>query len=68
MANAIDYARTNEAHQLIDSGVHATWAILRAYALPPGTPKDRLNVLRRSFMDTMKDPEFVAELKKPIST
>jgi tripartite-type tricarboxylate transporter receptor subunit TctC len=64
VANAIDYAKTNEARQLIDSGVHATSAILRAYALPPGTPKERLNVLRRSFMDTMKDPEFVAELKK----
>ena len=43
---------------------HATSTILRAYALPPGTPKDRLNVLRKSFMDTLKDPEFVAELKK----
>ncbi len=64
VANAIDYAKTNEARQLIDAGVHATSAILRAYALPPGTPKDRLNVLRKSFMDTLKDPEFVAELKK----
>src|SRR4029079_13548378 len=64
VANAIDYAKTNEARQLIDAGVHATSAILRAYALPPGTPKDRLNVLRKSFMDTLKDPEFVAEVKK----
>jgi len=64
VANAIDYAKTKEARQLIDAGVHATSAILRAYALPPGTPKDRLNVLRRAFMDTLKDPEFVAELKK----
>ena len=64
MANAIDYPRTNEARQLIDAGVHATSDILRAYALPPGTPKDRLNVLRSAFMDTLKDPEFVAELKK----
>jgi tripartite-type tricarboxylate transporter receptor subunit TctC len=64
VANAIDYAKTNEARQLIDAGVHATSAILRAYALPPATPKDRLNVLRKSFMDTLKDPEFVAELKK----
>jgi tripartite-type tricarboxylate transporter receptor subunit TctC len=64
VANAIDYAKTKDARQLIDAGVHATSAILRAYALPPGTPKDRLNVLRRAFMDTLKDPEFVAELKK----
>jgi tripartite-type tricarboxylate transporter receptor subunit TctC len=64
VANAIDYAKTNEARQLIDAGVHATSEILRAYALPPGTPKDRMDVLRRSFMNTMKDSEFVAELKK----
>jgi tripartite-type tricarboxylate transporter receptor subunit TctC len=64
VANAIDYAKTNDARQLIDSGVHATSAILRAYALPPGTPKDRVNLMRKSFMDTMKDSEFTAELKK----
>src|SRR5207244_10439805 len=62
--NAIDYAKTNEARQLIDSGVHAPSAVLRAYALPPGTPKERVNLLRRSFMDTMKDAEFAAEIKK----
>ncbi len=62
--NAIDYAKTNEARQLIESGVHAPSAVLRAYALPPGTPKERVNLLRRSFMDTMKDAEFAAEIKK----
>jgi tripartite-type tricarboxylate transporter receptor subunit TctC len=32
--------------------------------LPPGTPKDRVERLRQAFNATMKDPEFVAELKK----
>jgi tripartite-type tricarboxylate transporter receptor subunit TctC len=62
--NAIDYAKSPEARQMIESGVHANSAILRAYALPPGTPKDRVNVLRKAFMATMKDPEFSGELKK----
>jgi tripartite-type tricarboxylate transporter receptor subunit TctC len=62
--NAIDYAKTPEAKILIDSGVHAPSAILRAYALPPGTPKARGDVLRSAFNATMKDPEFVAEMKK----
>ena len=39
--------KTQEAKQLIDTGIHANSAILRAYALPPGTPKERLSVLRR---------------------
>jgi len=62
--NAIDYAKTQEAKQLIDAGIHATSAILRAYALPPGTPKERLNVLRDAFMATMKDKDFAAEITK----
>jgi tripartite-type tricarboxylate transporter receptor subunit TctC len=62
--NAIDYAKTPEAKILIDSGVHAPSAILRAYALPPGTPKGRGDILRSAFNATMKDPEFLAEMKK----
>lgn len=62
--NAIDYAKTPDARALIESGIHAPSAILRAYALPPGTPKSRLDLLRNGFNATMKDPEFVAEMKK----
>jgi len=36
----------------------------RFYVLPPGTPKDRVRLLRRAFMETMKDPEFLADTQK----
>jgi len=36
----------------------------RPFSLPPGTPKERLQLLRKAFADTMKDPEFLAEAKK----
>ncbi|MCE3243228.1 MAG: tripartite tricarboxylate transporter family receptor [Deltaproteobacteria bacterium] len=49
---------------LIESGTHAPSAILRAYAVAPGTPKERINTLRTAFNATMKDPEFVAEMDK----
>jgi tripartite-type tricarboxylate transporter receptor subunit TctC len=62
--NAIDFAKTADARTLIDSGIHAPSAILRAYALPPGTPKARIDVLRSAFNSTMKDPDFLAEMKK----
>jgi len=62
--NAIDLAKTPEARVLIDSGIHAPSAILRAYALPPGTPKNRIELLGSAFQATMKDPEFLAEMKK----
>lgn len=36
----------------------------RPFSVPPGTPKDRLQLLRNAFADTMKDPEFLAEAEK----
>jgi tripartite-type tricarboxylate transporter receptor subunit TctC len=32
--------------------------------VPPATPKDRLQLLRKAFADTLNDPEFLAEAKK----
>ncbi len=39
----------------------APQAVARPFALPPGTPPDRVEALRRAFMATMTDPEFVKE-------
>ena len=39
-------------------------ALNRPYSVPPGTPRDRLMVLRRAFDAAMKDPELLAEAKK----
>jgi tripartite-type tricarboxylate transporter receptor subunit TctC len=36
----------------------------RPYFVPPGTPDDRVQALRRAFDATMKDPEFLADAKK----
>jgi tripartite-type tricarboxylate transporter receptor subunit TctC len=61
---AIELAKTEEARKLIDVGIHATAAITRPYALPPGTPKERVQLLRRAFHDTLKDKDFLAEAVK----
>jgi tripartite-type tricarboxylate transporter receptor subunit TctC len=42
----------------------APLAIGRAFAAPPGTPADRVQMLRDAFAKAVKDPEFVAESKK----
>ena len=34
------------------------------FTVPPGTPKERLQLMRKAFADTLKDPEFLAEAKK----
>jgi tripartite-type tricarboxylate transporter receptor subunit TctC len=39
-------------------------AIGRAFAAPPATPADRVKVLRDAFAGAVKDPEFLAEMKK----
>lgn len=61
---AIDMAKTDEGRQLIQMGIHSVSAITRPYLLPPGTPKDRVQLLRKAFNDTMKDQDFVAEINK----
>jgi tripartite-type tricarboxylate transporter receptor subunit TctC len=61
---AIELAKSDEARKLIDIGIHSTAAITRPYALPPNTPKDRVQLLRRAFHDTLKDKDFLAEAAK----
>jgi tripartite-type tricarboxylate transporter receptor subunit TctC len=61
---AIEYAKTDEAKKMIRSVVHTIAPTVRPYVFPPGTPADRVELLRRAFMSTMKDPEFLADAKK----
>jgi tripartite-type tricarboxylate transporter receptor subunit TctC len=61
---AIDYAKTDEAKRLINALVHSVGPTARPYVLPPKTPKERVMILRNAFMQTMKDPEFIAEATK----
>jgi len=37
---------------------------MRPLSVPPGTPKDRLNILRKAYKATLQDPEFLAQAKK----
>ena len=61
---AINFAKTDEARKLIETVARVHGASVRPYVLPPGTPNDRVQILRKAFMDTMKDPDFIAEAKK----
>jgi tripartite-type tricarboxylate transporter receptor subunit TctC len=61
---AISYAKTDQARKLIQALVHSVGPAARPYVLPPGTPKDRVMVLRKAFMDVMKDSEFLADTTK----
>jgi hypothetical protein len=36
----------------------------RPFVMPPGTPKEMVQTIRRAFDATMKDPAFLAEAQK----
>ncbi len=36
----------------------------RPFSLPPGTPQERVNILRKAFKAALKDPQLLAEAKK----
>jgi len=61
---AIDLAKTAEAKQLIEYGIHFPSKITKTLALPPGTPSDRAQILQKALQETVKDAEFIAEADK----
>ncbi len=62
--NAIDFAPNENSKLLLKYGGHDPAAITRPYALGPGTPKDRVQLLRKAFVETLNDAEFLADAKK----
>jgi tripartite-type tricarboxylate transporter receptor subunit TctC len=61
VATALALAKTEEARQLINAGIIVPTEIGRLYALPPGTPADRVQTLRAAFAETTRDPEFLSD-------
>jgi tripartite-type tricarboxylate transporter receptor subunit TctC len=57
------FAKTDREKKLI-----AMWRVFRIvgspYMLPPGTPKDRVDILQESMRKALKDPEFPREFLK----
>ena len=56
----MDLAKTNEQRQIFKM-IFARQTMGRPYLAPPGVPADRLAALRKGFMDTMTDKEFLDE-------
>jgi len=57
------FARTDEQRQTLDL-VYSQAAFGRPYVVAPEVPAERVAALRQAFMDTMADPELVAEAKR----
>ena len=61
---AISLAKTEEARQLIEVGIHYNLAILRPLVLPPNTPRERVEILRKAFQETLKDKAYLDDVEK----
>ena len=61
---SIGFAKTPEARQLIEAGVHQPGAITYSYSLPPNTPKERVQLLRRGFIQAVKDSDLLNDANR----
>jgi tripartite-type tricarboxylate transporter receptor subunit TctC len=58
-----DLATNDEQRQILKL-IFARQVMGRPFLAPPGIPPDRAAALRTAFMDTMKDPDFLADAEK----
>ncbi len=59
----IDLAKTHEQRQILRL-IFARQVMGRPFLAPPGIPADRAAALRKAFMDTMTDKDFLADTEK----
>jgi tripartite-type tricarboxylate transporter receptor subunit TctC len=64
VSKMVDFAKTEEQKKYVQIIIHDANDYSRPFAVPPGTPTDRVDILRKAFQDTMKDKEFLAEIDK----
>jgi tripartite-type tricarboxylate transporter receptor subunit TctC len=59
----MDFAKSEDQQRMFKL-IFARQVMGRPYLAPPGVPADRAEALRKAFMDTMQDPDFLAEAEK----
>src|SRR6185436_4817572 len=59
----MDLVKTPQQREVLRV-VFAGQVMGRPYLAPPGVPAERLAALRKAFMDTMRDPAFLADAQK----
>ena len=60
---ALDYAKTEEGKKLLRIASEV-YGKQRLYSLPPQVPEQRVRTLQKAFIDTLKDPQLLAEAEK----
>jgi tripartite-type tricarboxylate transporter receptor subunit TctC len=57
---SLDFAKDDEQRQVL-SLMYSQGVFSRPYIVPPGIPPERLAVLRKAFMDAVRDPATTAD-------
>ena len=57
-----EFAKTDEARQLIKIGIQDVSTLGHSYTLPPKVRKDRVDTFRKAFDATMRDPSSSLKL------
>jgi hypothetical protein len=60
---AVDFARTPENRRVMEL-IYSSETFGRPYMMSPGVPADRVAALRKAFMETLRDPELLAEARR----
>ena len=60
---AVNYAKTEESKKLLQIASEL-YGKQRLYSLPPQVPEERVRILQKAFIDTLKDPQLKAEAEK----
>lgn len=61
---AIDQVKGEDERKLLRFAAQAYGPSAIAYSMTPGVPRERLSVLQKAFMETMKDPDLLAETRR----
>jgi tripartite-type tricarboxylate transporter receptor subunit TctC len=64
VTNLINIAPSAEARQVFELFALQGSVTSRAFLAPPGTPADRVAILRKAFDQVIADPEFAEMMKK----
>lgn len=54
----------NPEQQRMADFLVGTWKLLRLFAIPPGTPPDRVATLRKAFTDTLSSQKLLEQAKR----
>ncbi len=63
LENALDRVKRETDRQVI-TALLTEYSMSRPFAAPPGVPGGRVQVLRKAFMDTLRDSSFLEEAKR----